>query len=177
MAKAGELTEKQKIFCREYVYDFNGARAARVAGYSEDTAKEMACENLTKPHIQEEIKRLQGNTAELAGISRLMLASELKKIAFSSIAHLHDTWITRKEFEKLTEDQKACIQEISTQIKTSRNADGTLEENEYVKVKLYDKQRAIDSLTKMFGYAEPDNLQVDDRRKQTFEIGGQKIEF
>jgi phage terminase small subunit len=77
----------------------------------------------------------------------------------------------------LTEDQKACIQEISTQIKTSRNADGTLEENEYVKVKLYDKQRAIDSLTKMFGYAEPDKLQVDDRRKQTFEIGGQKIEF
>ena len=33
-----ELTEKQKKFCEEYIFDFNASRAARVAGYSEDTA-------------------------------------------------------------------------------------------------------------------------------------------
>jgi phage terminase small subunit len=47
-----ELTEKQKIFCREYIFDWNGTRAAKVAGYSENTAAVIASENLTKPYIQ-----------------------------------------------------------------------------------------------------------------------------
>jgi len=46
-----------------------------------------------------------------------MVMEEHKKLAFSSIANLHNTWITRKEFEELTEDQKACISEITTQVK------------------------------------------------------------
>lgn len=163
MAKAGELTEKQKVFCREYIYDFNASRAARAAGYSEDTAKEIASQNLTKPLIQEEIKRLQSNTAELAGISRLMIAEEYKKIAFSSIAHLHDTWITRKEFDKLTDDQKSSIAEIQTQTRFEKDyttdPDGVVMQIDYVKIKLYDKLRALDSLTKNFGYSEPEKFE------------------
>ena len=46
-----ELTEKQKIFCREYVIDWNASRAAREAGYSENTAGEIGHENLKKPQI------------------------------------------------------------------------------------------------------------------------------
>lgn len=164
MAKKGELTEKQKIFCREYIWDFNAARAARVAGYSEDSIYNIASENLTKPEIQAYVKELQGNTAELAGISRLMIAEEFKKMAFSSIAHLHETWIDRKEFEKLTPEQKACIAEIQTQIrKTSIVREGEPEmdiETEFVKIKLYDKQKSLDSLIKMFGYSEPEKVQL-----------------
>lgn len=164
MAKKGELTEKQKVFCREYIWDFNAARAARVAGYSEDSIYNIASENLTKPEIQAYIKELQGNTAELAGISRLMIAEEFKKMAFSSIAHLHETWIDRKEFEKLTPEQKACIAEIQTQIrKTSVVREGEPEmdiETEFFKIKLYDKQKSLDSLIKMFGYSEPEKVHV-----------------
>lgn len=161
MAKKGELTEKQKIFCREYIWDFNAARAARVAGYSEDSIYAIASENLTKPEIQAAIKELQGKTAELAGISRLMLAEEHKKLAFSSIAHLHDTWITRKEFDKLTDDQKSSIAEISTQTRFdySKDPEGAVVQVDYVKIKLYDKQKSIDSLIKMFGYSEPDRVE------------------
>lgn len=43
----------------------NGAAAAREAGYSEKTAKEIAHENLTKPHVLEAIKNLL--TAEHMG--------------------------------------------------------------------------------------------------------------
>ena len=59
---------------------------------------------------------MKDNLAETAGITALMIASEHAKIAFSSIAHLHNTWISLKEFETLTEDQKTCIQEISTKV-------------------------------------------------------------
>lgn len=47
------LTDKEKRFCQEYIIDFNGSRAARDAGYSENTAAEIAYENLRKPHIKQ----------------------------------------------------------------------------------------------------------------------------
>lgn len=46
-----ELTEKQRRFVERYCVHFNGAKACREAGYSEDTARFTASENLTKPNI------------------------------------------------------------------------------------------------------------------------------
>lgn len=157
MAKKGEaLTEKQKLFCQEYIYDWNATRAAKAAGYSDDTARAIGAENLTKPLIQEYISAIQKEMEKQAGISRLMILNEHKKIAFSSIAHLHNTWITRKDFETISDDQKACIMEITTQTRTekdfSTNPDGDLVTIDYVKIKLYNKQASLDSLSKMLGY-------------------------
>jgi phage terminase small subunit len=50
-----KLTKKQQLFCDEYLIDLNGTQAAIRAGYSEKTAKEIGCENLTKPHIRDYI--------------------------------------------------------------------------------------------------------------------------
>ena len=47
-----DLTDKQQAFVREYLVDLNATQAAIRAGYSENTAKEIGYENLTKPHIQ-----------------------------------------------------------------------------------------------------------------------------
>ena len=51
MIKVKELTSKQKRFVEEYLKDFNATQAAIWAGYSKKTAKEIGCENLTKPII------------------------------------------------------------------------------------------------------------------------------
>ena len=51
------LTDRQERFVVEYLGCANGAEAARRAGYSEHTAREMACENLTKPNIKQAIDR------------------------------------------------------------------------------------------------------------------------
>ena len=56
---AKELNDKQKLFCQEYMKDLNATQAAIRAGYSEKTARNIACENLTKPYIQEYIQELQ----------------------------------------------------------------------------------------------------------------------
>jgi phage terminase small subunit len=49
-----KLTTKQQLFCDYYVGEarFNGTKAARLAGYSEKTAKAIASENLTKPDVR-----------------------------------------------------------------------------------------------------------------------------
>jgi phage terminase small subunit len=160
-----QLTPKQERFCYEYCVDFNATQAAIRAGYSGKTAKVIACENLTKPYIKERIKQMQDNLAETAGISKLKIINEHIKMAFSSIAHLHNTWVKRKEFETLTEDQKSCIAEIDTKIKVEYEYDpGTKEKQpihvEYVKIKLYDKQKSLDSITKMLGYDAPNKSEL-----------------
>lgn len=177
MAKPGELTEKQKIFCREYILDWNATRAAKAAGYSESTAYSIGSENLTKPEIQSYLTEIQKDLEKIAGISRLRIVQELEKIAFSSIAHLHLTWVTRKEFEELTDNQKAAIQQIETQTKTLFTETGNKFEVEFVKIKLHDKLKAVDTLNKMLGYCEPDKLKVEFPAEQVFKIGGSTITF
>jgi len=161
-----ELTDKQEKFCYEYCLDFNATRAAIKAGYSEKTARSIASTLLTNVNIQARIKKMQDNLAETAGLSRLRVLNEHMKMAFSSIAHLHNTWIERKDFEQLTEDQKACIAEIDTKIRTEYEYNPESEERkpvrvEYVRVKLYDKQKALDSISKMLGFDAPTKIAVE----------------
>jgi phage terminase small subunit len=47
-----KLTDRQERFVVEYLACANGAEAARRAGYSEHTARQMANENLSKPDIK-----------------------------------------------------------------------------------------------------------------------------
>lgn len=53
-----KLTEKQKMFCHEYMKDLNGTQAAIRAGYSENSAQEIASENLSKPMVSSYLKSL-----------------------------------------------------------------------------------------------------------------------
>lgn len=150
------LTLKQQMFCREYVIDRNATRSAKKAGYSKKTAKQIAAENLTKPYLAAFIDYLNHNIEEALGLSKTMIIKEHMKIAMSSIAHFHNTWITRKEFETLTDDQKACIQEIDSKvIKKSDPVTGEMKYTAYVKIKLYDKTKALDSISKLMGYDAP----------------------
>jgi len=53
------LTDKQQKFCEEYMIDLNATQAAIRAGYSEDTAKQIGSENLSKPDLAERIAVLK----------------------------------------------------------------------------------------------------------------------
>jgi phage terminase small subunit len=151
-----KLTPKEERFCYEYLAcGMNATKAALRAGYSKKTGSEIGRQNLMKLEIQSRIQHMKDNLAETAGITALMIASEHAKIAFSSIAHLHNTWISLKEFETLTEDQKACIQEISTKVMKQKaiiGGEDKIIDVEYVKIKLFDKQKALDSLSGLLGF-------------------------
>ncbi len=53
----GKLTDKQEMFCVEYLIDLNATQAAIRAGYSTKTAQAIGAENLTKPLIAEKIAK------------------------------------------------------------------------------------------------------------------------
>jgi phage terminase small subunit len=168
MAKRSEdeLNENQKRFCKEYILDWNGTRSYKVAypnTNSDNAAGVEAHKLLRNPKIQEYIEEIQKDIAKEAGISRLMVANELKKLAFSSISHLHLNWLERKEFDQLTEDQKACISEIDTKIlkkNIGTNDSPEIVDVEYVKIKLYDKQKAMEGLRKMLGFDTAEKIDL-----------------
>lgn len=64
-----ELTEKQKLFCKEYLKDFNGTQAAIRAGYSEKSACAIANENLRKPYIQEYLNKTKAKITKKVELS------------------------------------------------------------------------------------------------------------
>ena len=51
------LTPKQQLFVDEYIIDFNATRAAKAAGYNDNSATEIGYENLRKPHIEKAIDK------------------------------------------------------------------------------------------------------------------------
>ncbi len=155
------MLERHKQFCKKYIYDWNGTKAylAVYPNVSEEVAWASSSRLLSNVKVKAYIEELQKETEKLAGISRLMVAQEYMKLAFTSIGHLHNTWIDRKEFDDLTEDQKSCISEIQSKV-VKQNV-GTKKNPvviavEEIRVKLYDRKQALDSLVKFFGYAEPE---------------------
>jgi len=46
-----------------------------------------------------------------------------------------------------------------------------LTENEYVKIKLYDKSKAIESINKMLGYNEPERIALEGEGLTPLQIG------
>jgi len=162
MAIGENLTKKQKIFCHEYVIDWNATRAAKEAGYSEKTAYSIGHENLSKPEIQAYIEHIQEDLAKLAGVSALRNIIELKNIAYSTVADFKDGWMSLKDFDSLDETQKSALCEIQYTTKTTPQGDES-----YVKFKLHDKQRAIEIMNKMLGFNAPDKVDIKDDRKLT----------
>lgn len=62
------LTDKQEMFCCEYLIDLNATQAAIRAGYSAKTANRIAARLLSKVDIQNRIVELKTNRNESVGI-------------------------------------------------------------------------------------------------------------
>jgi len=64
-----QLTDKQAMFCEEYLVDLNATQAAIRAGYSENSAQIIGFENLSKPIIQEYIQEHMDKRSTKLGIT------------------------------------------------------------------------------------------------------------
>ena len=141
-----KLTAKEEMFCQQYILLLNATKAAINAGYSENSARVSGCRLLTKANIQKRIKQMQDDLEKSLEISKAWVLTQHKKIASANAGQLRDGWMNLKDFEALTEEQKEVIQEV------------TAKEGKFgteVKVKLYDKQRSLDSISEMLGFFAP----------------------
>lgn len=80
------LTIKQELFVAAYCTNgYNGTRAAITAGYSENTAKVIASENLSKPDIVEAIDAHKLMVSKRCGITLQSLIDELEEARLAAL--------------------------------------------------------------------------------------------
>lgn len=127
---------------------------------SESTVWENASRQLANSKVTARIEYLKAHLAEAAGISALRIIREHQKIAFSDATRIRNGWMSLKDFEELTSDEKACIRSIQT--KQVKRVTLTGEEiiEEFVKIECYDKQKSLDSIMNMLGYAAPKEMKL-----------------
>ena len=150
------MTDKQKRFCEEYLIDLNATQAAIRAGYSEKTAKEIGCENLSKPNIAEYIQQLQQERSERTQITSDKVLVEVARLAFSNIANfvkVKGQALKVVDPALLPEDDSAAIASIS------QTANG-------ITIKMHDKTANLDKLMRHLGMFERDNDQRKEEREQ-----------
>lgn len=142
------LTDKQKRFVEQYCIHFNGSRAAREAGYSEDSSKEIASENLTKPNIKAAIDARLAELSMTAEEATKRLA-DMARGSIESFLKVDDNG--NVIFDLSSNESKANLSLIKKLKQTKRSFnDGTIIEvaNE---VELHDQKDAIIQILKMHG--------------------------
>jgi phage terminase small subunit len=153
-----ELTEKQELFCRLYLIDFNATKAAKEAGYSEDTAYAIGWENLRKPEIQQRISELRKEIGARFNITKERIAQELALIAFGDTKIIFDEYGRLKPPSEWTDEGRviASYEESVTEFGDEDHG-GTKTTK---KVRQWDKIKAIEALSKLMGYNEPDKIET-----------------
>lgn len=146
------LTDRQKRFCIEYINaNFNGAEAARKAGYAEDSAHVQASQFLTNPNIQTYIELLKKDLGLRLGITQERIAQEMAKIAFFNIADILNDDGSLKSLDGLDRDLTANIKSVElVELISEKEVIGKVK-----KIGLNDKQAALTGLNKMLGYDAP----------------------
>lgn len=168
-----KLTDKQELFCQEYLIDLNATQAAIRAGYSEKTAHSMGAENLTKPEIQQRVSELNKSRLEATGISQKRVLEEYAKIAFFDIRNIYTEHGSLKQITELKDAEAGALSAVKT---FEVYADGQII-GENKEVKVFDKIRALDALGKHLGLFEKDNSQKAEIPKQVIIINGKEVEF
>jgi phage terminase small subunit len=141
-------------FIDNFINTDNATQSAIDAGYSKNGANRTASRLLTKVDVQAEIAKRRQEIAKRNGVTADKVINEIAKIAFSNsedyfewgrqTVELSDGLVIErgvailKTPDQLTRDHKACIQSI--------------EETQHgIKLKLYSKDKALESLKQYFG--------------------------
>lgn len=154
-----ELTPKQKIFVLEYMKDFNATRAAKAAGYSVKTARQMGQKNLTKPIIQEALLREKNGLLQRTERLRMEIAeirsenensARLDMADYIKVAESGEIQVI--PFDQLPEGASKYIKKIKEHrtIKKDTESEGETIISR-IEFELHDKMKALDNLAQFEG--------------------------
>lgn len=141
------LTSKQRRFVDEYLVDLNATQAAIRAGYSEKTARAIACENLTKPDIADAIAAAMKERENRTHITQDRVLQELARVAFFDIRRLYNADGSMKRPDQLDDEAAAVLAGIDVieQQTVSADEDGNMQAAPTFtkKAKVFDKMAAL----------------------------------
>ena len=141
-----KLTDKEKVFCDEYLITLNKTKSAIKAGYSEKSAKEIGYQLFTKLHIQDYIEKRMKDREERTEITQDMVLKELATFGFANIQdyikHSQDGLIIFKSINDVPEEAARAIEAIKV-IDNGRKGS--------VEFKLHSKSRGLELIGRHLG--------------------------
>ena len=141
------LTDKQEMFCREYLLDLNATQAAIRAGYKEKSANRTASINMSKIDIQKRISELKAKRNGQIEINANYVLQRLIEIDHMDVIDIlnDDGGIKMvKEWPKVWRTTLSGLDILTT----VTNFDETTIENILKKIKWPDKVRNLELLGK-----------------------------
>tara|TARA_Y100000310_G_scaffold67277_1_gene62581 strand:- start:23445 stop:23975 length:531 start_codon:yes stop_codon:yes gene_type:complete len=133
------------MFAREWLVDFDGANAARRAGYAQKAAKQVAYELLQVPEVQALIAKGITERAKRIEVTQDAVVSELAKIGFANFLDFMEVQSDGSavvNLKDLTRDEAAAISEIVIdEFKDGRGEDAR--DVKRIRLKLLDKRGAL----------------------------------
>lgn len=164
-SSSGKLTQKEENFARKYFECGNASEAYRYAYSCENmkpsTINRKAFDQVRKAKIAARLQSFKDNLEEAVGLSKQKVLAEHKKIAFSDATRVRDGWMSLKDFNALSDDERACIKSIKTTQRKMESQDGQTVIDEQVYIVTYDKQKALDSISDLLGYNEPKKVRSE----------------
>lgn len=134
-----ELTNKQKMFVKEYMVDLNATQAAIRAGYSAKTATWIGPQLIGKTHVAQAIQAEMDKRAAKIDVTAEKVIAELAKMAFANLQDFYDKNGSLKDIHSLPRDVAAALSQVETNL---------TEACAVRKVKLHDKRGALELLGK-----------------------------
>jgi phage terminase small subunit len=153
-----KLNAKQQRFVEEYLIDLNATQAAIRAGYSEKTAGQQGFELLKKPEIQEAIAKAQEARSKRTEITQDMVLQELARIGFADIRKAVNWGRSPIDSESDNADPNGLrmypVELVASEEIDDETAAAVSEVSltqAGIKIKMYDKKAALDSIGKHLG--------------------------
>lgn len=151
-ANAITLTAREERFCREYVIDNCGLRAAVRAGYSPRSAAPIASAKLTKHNILARISELRKKRNEEAGVSAVKVLLEMSYLGHYDVGDLRLT--KSGNLSKLTpiETRRAIVGIEVERIPQKRDENGLAPPDKIkTKVRFHPKTAGLTNLANHMG--------------------------
>jgi phage terminase small subunit len=145
------MTPKQDLFCKEFLIDLNGTKAAIRAGYSVKCAYSSAEKLLKNPVIQAKIAELRQSQAERTEVNADRVVEKLWNIANFDIRSICDFDGERWTFKPFTEWGETAFSSVSLS--------GVSKDGRPI-IKCESKISALDSLGKHLGLYSDFNLAI-----------------
>lgn len=143
MGEHKPMNDRHRRFVDEYLIDLNAGKAAIRAGYSETSARQIACELLAREDVQDAVADAISARSERTRVTADKVIRELARIGFSDLRAFCE-WgghhVTLKSADILSDDDAACVEEVGETI--GKDGSSTF------KIKLHSKLRALELLGK-----------------------------
>ena len=140
------LNPQQERFAQEYAIDLNATRAAIRAGYSADCAHVQGSRLLSDDKVSERVDELKNKILKRLDITTERIVREYEKIAFTNLEDVVD-WISGDPRLRSAADIETPAHGAISEITRTESKLGDIT----IKVKLYDKRGALDSLARYKG--------------------------